>query len=322
VHVQGGYPNSGSVIGPLGNIFSEYVKVLQIKRSKGKLPSGVIKIPTSQSLGVRDFEFVRLPAGRSSQFGPKDSKDDDRGEFSDEPVDTQYQEDQAGEEVDEPMKWRGEDGGEEEEEEKGKDEEYGHEGSVPAHARLTEAKKALDRLQGKPAQLYTIDMGGTKVQVTYEELQKLRSQLTRGKSTKAALSTQRPEKLPAQFWRESGPLPDPASAVSGGDPKNQDIQTTYMINFPPELDGEATEVLKTIKKSVGKWQAWSSSMCEQKLQQKIDSHEIPADNNAASVALRGSYRSMIFDYILRGSTWYVNRLTKWELSGRLLILFL
>ena len=97
-------------------------------------------------------------------------------------------------------------------------------------------------------------------------------------------------------------LVDKALAKAKSDP---DIDTIFFVNFPPNFQGAALKELQKIQRLIQTWQAWSSSSVEGKVQEKINNKQLPADNDGASMAARGSYRSKVFDYLMRQSTWWV-----------------
>jgi hypothetical protein len=86
---------------------------------------------------------------------------------------------------------------------------------------------------------------------------------------------------------------------------NPDIETVFFVNFVPGgLTGDALKGLQDLQSQVRSWQAWSSTLSEGKLQEQIDKKALPADSNGPSMAARSSYRSKVFDYLMRRSTWY------------------
>lgn len=96
------------------------------------------------------------------------------------------------------------------------------------------------------------------------------------------------------------PPPDYDKAVA--DAKNQDdVKTIFFVNFPMELEGEELKQQQELQKSVQSWQAWSSTICEGKVQQQVDVKVLPSDKSGEFA--RSTYRAKVFDYIFRKSTW-------------------
>ena len=81
-----------------------------------------------------------------------------------------------------------------------------------------------------------------------------------------------------------------------------DVQTTFFINFhPSNLDAQGTKELEKLVGMVQSWQAWSSSICEGKVQHHVDKEELPAA--AEGQFTRSTYRAKVFDYLFRQATW-------------------
>lgn len=87
--------------------------------------------------------------------------------------------------------------------------------------------------------------------------------------------------------------------------ENKDIQTIFFVNFPPKLSGAPQKKLIKVMESIQSWQSWSSTICEGKVQEQIDKKALPADSSAKSMMARSTYRSKVFDYLMRKSSWYV-----------------
>ena len=84
---------------------------------------------------------------------------------------------------------------------------------------------------------------------------------------------------------------------------NPDIQTIFFINFPPNLAGSAKEAMKRSMGSIQSWQAWSSTICEGRVQEMVDKKALSAEKSGQFA--RGTYRTQILDYLMRRSNWYV-----------------
>lgn len=96
------------------------------------------------------------------------------------------------------------------------------------------------------------------------------------------------------------PAPDYDKAVADAK-KQDDVKTIFFVNFPLELQGDELKQQQELQKSVQSWQAWSSTMCEGKVQQQVDTKALPSDKSGEFA--RSTYRAKVFDYIFRKSTW-------------------
>jgi len=96
---------------------------------------------------------------------------------------------------------------------------------------------------------------------------------------------------------------------------NPDIETVFFVNFAPGgLTGDALKNLQDLQSQVRSWQAWSSTLSEGELQEQIDKKILPDDNSGPSMAKRSSYRSKVFDFLMRRSAWYASRFHTHNLS--------
>lgn len=97
------------------------------------------------------------------------------------------------------------------------------------------------------------------------------------------------------------PAPDYDKALANAK-EQDDIQTVLFVDFPAAgLTGQALTDQQALMKSIQSWQSWSSVLVEGKVQQQIDAKVLPADN----AIKRGTYRTKVFDYVMRQSPWYV-----------------
>ena len=71
-------------------------------------------------------------------------------------------------------------------------------------------------------------------------------------------------------------------------------------------------MLIDLQEQIRSWQSWSSTMCEGKVQAQIDKKTLPDDNSGEAMAKRSTYRSKVFDYIMRMSSWWVLPLDEYE----------
>ena len=95
------------------------------------------------------------------------------------------------------------------------------------------------------------------------------------------------------------------AAATLKDQATADIQTVFFINFPPDFgdDDKARASLQEIDDLVKSWQSWSSVLCEGKVQDMINDTKLPGDDSAKSMSARSTYRSKVFDYLMRSATW-------------------
>ncbi|RBQ79720.1 hypothetical protein FVER14953_21145 [Fusarium verticillioides] len=227
VHIAGGYPNVGSVIGPYGNSFEEYILAMDVK--DGLTKSSNVTIAQAKGL-VTGFQLLSVQPQSIPYKSPSDST------------------------IDPPN-----------EEESGFDEKTG-----------------LDLLfgNGKPKP------GNGKANGT----RKAEGSLTAW-----------PEKL--KFPETDNPLPpvDIDKAVKNA--KDQDdVKTTFFINFTEPLKGEALESQRKLMSAVKSWQAWATTNCEGKVQQQVDAGALPSDSKGQ--VARSTYRAKVFDFLFNHSTWF------------------
>lgn len=235
VHVAGGYPNIGSVIGPLGNRFEEYILALNVK--KGYQTTSAVVVSTVGSTGkpvAPGFQLISIKPSATlaeSYINP------------------------------------------------------GHGSSASlspeSTAALSESQRAIVELFGQA-----------------KENKKTNGVRKRPTATGQFLKF--PESLIVPSPEADLPAPDYDKAVANAK-QQDDIQTIFFIDFPLELEGQALTDLQNLQKSVQSWQAWSSTICEGKVQQQIDAKALPGDNKGQFA--RSTYRAKVFDYLFRRSTW-------------------
>jgi hypothetical protein len=114
--------------------------------------------------------------------------------------------------------------------------------------------------------------------------------------------------------RRGAPPPNFDDAVAKAK-ANPDIETVFFVNFAPGgLTGDALKNLQDLQSQVRSWQAWSSTLSEGELQEQIDKKILPDDNSGPSMAKLSSYRSKVFDFLMRRSAWYASRFHTHNLS--------
>ncbi|KAK2936519.1 Peptidase S1, PA clan, chymotrypsin-like fold [Fusarium oxysporum f. sp. vasinfectum] len=210
VHVCGGYPNVGSVIGPYGNTFEEYILALDGK--DGVIKSSTITIAQRKGLapGFQLLSFQPQSTHTNPAVSTADVLGGDKGCFD----------------------------------EKGATRKFKAEGSLttlPETLKLTETKNHLP-------------------QVDFD------------KAFKNA--------------------------------KDQDdVRTTFFINFTEPLEGEALEDQQKLISSIKTWQAWATINCEAKVQQQVDAGALPSDSKGQIA--RSTYRAKVFDFLFNRTTWFL-----------------
>ena len=69
VHVEGGFPNIGSVIGPAGNKFGEYILALAVISGENNVHAVKVDIKTEFNLSAAGFSLVRVEPGALKEIG-------------------------------------------------------------------------------------------------------------------------------------------------------------------------------------------------------------------------------------------------------------
>lgn len=137
---------------------------------------------------------------------------------------------------------------------------------------------------------------------------------TGGQNTATGTFTKFPESLKVGPRKESDgpPLPPIDFDKAVANAKTQDdVKTCFLVNFPLELEGDDLKKQQELEASVQTWQAWATTQVEGKVQQLVDAGTLKADSLA-----RGSYRSQVFDFLMRRSTWCVPNVHQNLLNGR------
>ena len=81
-----------------------------------------------------------------------------------------------------------------------------------------------------------------------------------------------------------------------------DVQTIFFVGFTPSnLDEQGKRELQKVMNMVQSWQAWTSAVCEGKVQLQIEKKELSGADDGQFA--RSTYRTQIFDYILRHAPW-------------------
>jgi len=123
------------------------------------------------------------------------------------------------------------------------------------------------------------------------------------------MPTGMPEKITRRTFKESNAMSAQTQdqlldAAMDRRQENADIQTVFFVNLEPEgLQGQALLDLQSLVSNVGLWQSWASSLAAIKTQERINSGELSNATDGRSTATRSASHSMVFDYLMRGSTW-------------------
>lgn len=255
VHVVGAWPNQGSVIGTLGNIFAEYL--LAMKAHSGVRVSGTTIVAPTTPPPVKGFQMISV-ASLSKESAELTGAD-----------------------------WV--DGG---------GVANGNAVNGEAEGEVTEdnTESALTKLFGSP------DVGKANNRNRKSTNTKANRKVAMGRFLDF------PEVL--KVTNDTPQNPPTNADLGAATEKPQatgDIQTQFFINFPPDFqnDEEARKNLVEIDDLVKSWQSWSSVLCEGKVQDLINANQLPADDSAKSMSARSTYRSKVFDYLMRSATWLV-----------------
>lgn len=272
VHVGGGYPNYGSVIGQAGNRFDEYLLALDVKQGQ-RSKSATIVHTRSQVSPAPGFQLISV---RSEQTNPEPTKlyngvNGVNGYASNRKANRES----ALIDVEDSSSLVSEDDGSTEEEE-----------------RTVTFRPGSRRYESEPETIISSLFGRSR---------RTRSR-QRGGKTLAGVVLDLPERLRRT---ESGlgftPSLTDYKAATQKAADEPDVKTTFFVNFPPTLQGDAKKQTKKLIDSIQSWQAWSSSICEAKVQQQIDAKALPADS--AGQFARSTYRAKVFDYLFRQASW-------------------
>ncbi|KAF2877316.1 hypothetical protein BDV95DRAFT_558920 [Massariosphaeria phaeospora] len=302
VHAEGGFPNYGSVIGPYGNTFSDYTTALAAKGTNQPWPN-TKKIPTGAPSGIRNLEYISISSSKTAQTSPSDYR--------------------SGGLFNGVSKTRGKEhgriGNPYATQSDGSGSQSDGSGSAVASSSHVDALREMESMVNPHQDDEGIhdtedaDLGGGS-----RSSNDLRDFIARNRNRETAprkygtaiMCTHIPEKMATHAFKESGAMTartqeellDAASAKRKADP---DLQTTFFVNFKPDgLQGKALVELNRVVDNVKLWQSWASSLSAIKTQEKIDSGALSNAQDGRSKAKRSTYTSVVFDYLMRGSTWF------------------
>lgn len=129
------------------------------------------------------------------------------------------------------------------------------------------------------------------------------------RSQTAIMPTDMPEKMTRRTFKESSAMTAQTQAqlldaAIDRRQENADIQTVFFVNLKPEgLQGEVLLDLQSLVNNVGSCQTWASSLAAIKTQERINSGALSNATDGDSTAIRSASHSMVFDYLMRESTW-------------------
>lgn len=123
------------------------------------------------------------------------------------------------------------------------------------------------------------------------------------------MCTQRPGSLRRDEYEESGWSPganhdDLLRQAMDKFNTNQDIKTTFFVDFPLTLTGPAREKMNAVADNVRDWQSWVYGLSMSKVQEQINAVKLPAAPTAVDEAKRSTYKNMVFDHVMRSCAWY------------------
>ncbi|KAJ5636305.1 uncharacterized protein N7484_009618 [Penicillium longicatenatum] len=306
VHTDGGYPNSGSVIGPLGNLFSEYTEALTIKQTQ-KLSQGARKIAATRVRGTRSLEYISLPArpvlpgslGKESAHNPHDEPWGHDAQKSDLWAPREHKE--AASTVRALQ---------------GERSDYSGPYSDPHIAEAARVVRELEEAARKALALIKNHVGNgahargsasiplPKANRDYERIFTNKKKFQGHKE----MCTQLPASLGRGEYKESRESPgtSPDELLRQAKDKlntEQDIKTTFFVNFSPALTGAARENMSAVVDNVRDWQCWVYGLSMSKVQEQINAGKLSAASTAVAEAKRSTYKNMVFDYVMRSCNW-------------------
>ncbi|KAJ5527104.1 hypothetical protein N7513_011263 [Penicillium frequentans] len=122
------------------------------------------------------------------------------------------------------------------------------------------------------------------------------------------MCTLRPSSLGHDEYKESGGSPganrdDLLRQAMDYYNTNQDIKTTFFVDFPLTLTGPALEKMNAVVNNVRDWQSWVYGLSMSKVQEQINAAKLPAAHTAVAEATRSTYKNMVFDHVMRSCIW-------------------
>ncbi|KAI9798155.1 MAG: hypothetical protein M1833_004904 [Piccolia ochrophora] len=273
VHVRGGWPNQGSVIGTLGNIFAEYL--LATKAHSGVTIKGITIVnPTTQS-AVKGFKMMSVASlsKESARWTSIDGVNDGTGADG------------------RPSTGKRQNGALSDDE-----------ATIGLMNGETEVAIAKNHIDSALARLFGSSEVGKVHSGTSTGID------TRPKGRVASGSfLDYPEILEIKEDAPATAATNADLAAATLDKKaTEDIQTLFFINFPPNFGKDSTALasFRELDDLIKSWQSWSSALCEGKVQEMIDGGKLPNGSDAWEQSARSTYRAKVFDYLMRSATWF------------------
>lgn len=327
VHTDGGSPNSGSVIGPLGNSFSDYTTAIKIKQSSTITP-GYERTPVPPRLvGARNLEYITIPVpgGGSSATPVAPPVDPVRKEKHKESASLPGYESSGlfgsfgqSKEHKEASKviagLQGSTSGGNPSIEKAKeaariarDLEMDFTGSRSQRRSKEVGPKADPEVDQHLKELLEIFTSKNGLPLPYGPEKAMEMEQKRLGRT-AEMCTYAPGTLPPTAFKESaltGETQD--QLIKKADERIENEQgpkTKFFLNFPPRLESAAAKAeLKKAMQYVQEWQCWASGLAGVKAQQQISLGKLTSEATESGSAKRSAYENMVYDHIMRNSTW-------------------
>ena len=264
VHVEGGFPNIGSVIGPAGNKFGEYILALAVISGEKSVHAAKLDIKTGFPLSATGFSLVRVEPGALKESA--ESTTDLNGHAS--ASDTADEDNSEDRDTDEDK------------EDEDSVDDHGDKESAPVSGDgKSLLEKQIDSLWGRHPAKHGKEFNKPSVMHFPESLV-----------------------LKESDNKVTAPTADQIVDATKKAVDHPDVQTTFFIGFPPsKLDAQGEKKLKKMVGMVQSWQAWSSSVCEGNVQQQIDKKELSAADEGQFA--RSSYRAKVFNYLFSQATW-------------------
>ena len=237
VHVEGGFPNTGSVIGPAGNEFGDYILALAVLSGETSTRACKVDSKTRFKLSAPGYSLIRVEpealkesAESTTDLNGHASASDKSGKYNSEDRDT----------------------------DKDKDSEDGHgdqKGAPVSGGGKSLLDKQIDSLWGRHPAEPSKQFDELSVMHFPESLQIKESDGQDAPPTTDQI------------------LEATKKAVEHPDVQT----TFFVNFLPGgKHDPERTKKLNELKSLVQSWQAWSSSMCESNLQQQINKKALSA----------------------------------------------
>lgn len=237
VHVEGGYPNIGSVIGPAGNKFGEYILALDVVAGHQSFHAVKLNTTAGNNLAAPGFSLVRIEPGALKEnaraVSGELSKTGDAS-ASERSVKRSSSEEDGGNNnlnLSKPLATKPED-----------------DRSV--------LEKQLDYLLGRQPQMGLKEFQGPHVMRFPESL------IVKETTVDTTAAAQAPNAVAAAEY--AAKHPDLQTTFFVGLP-------------PGNLSVEGTKMLQKTVDLVQSWQAWSSSACETIVQEMVRMGQLPAD---------------------------------------------